>query len=173
MSDKQKNSKQAMIRFGNKDIPTYAAWKKLEAAGVAATRLEQLNARYPQLASGYSRDMVEKTRRRLKSVEVTMPAAPRLPPKMEDVVSGMIGSNSVEEVLEALKREHGVELDAMALVHVIGLDAYTEMLKREAAEFRQNFLSDEQIAELWNGAHMPAPGGGRWSIKVVEGFLKE
>lgn len=174
MSEEKKPVDQPVIRIGNKEVPTFEAWKKLEAADVAATRLEQLNARYPKLATEFGRTTIKTTRKRLKSVEVLMPKAPEKTPELEEVVADLIGSLSVEDVLETLARDHDIELDAVGLIHVIGFDSYSDMLKREAAEFQQNFLSDEQIAELWNEAHMPAPGGAaRWDSDAVERLLSE
>ena len=173
MSDKDKKREQPMIRFAGKEIPTYEAWKKLEAADVAANKLDQLNERYPHLATEVSRAAVKNTRKRLKSIAVLMPKTPEKTPELEEIVADLMQSYSLEEVLELLERDHGVETDFVALIHLIGFDAYCDALKKEVLQYQQNFLSFEQISELWNESKMPAPGGRpRWDEAAVERLMK-
>lgn len=173
MSEKDKTPEQPTIRFAGRDIPTYEAWKKIEAADVAANKLEQLNTRYPHLATEASRAAVTNTRKRLKSIAVHMPKAPEKAPELEEIIAGLLPSCTLDELLERLEREHGVELDFVALIHLIGFDAYCDALRKEVAQYQRNFLSFEQIAELWNESKMPAPGGRpRWDDKTVERLMK-
>lgn len=170
--DKTPPPAQPTIRFGDKEIPTYEAWKKLEAANVAVRHLKYLNERYPELATRLTLDAVKLVFKRLKDIEVIMPKPPEKTPEIEEVAKALLHEYSLEDALELLKRQHGTEADYVGLIHLVGFDAYCEALKKEIHEFQQNFLSFEQIAELWTESKRPVPGGGLlWNAKAVQRLL--
>lgn len=163
---------QPSIRFGNQELPTYLAWKKLEAANVAVRHLQYLNERYPELATQLTLDSVSLVLKRLKSIEIVMPKPPEKTPQLEEVAKSLLHEYSLEDALDLLKRQHGTEADYVGLIHLVGFDAYAEALKKEVVEYQQNFLSFEQIAELWTESKRPVPGGGfLWNAKAVERLM--
>jgi DNA polymerase III gamma/tau subunit len=174
MSSDDEKRVQPSIRFGDKEIPTYEAWSKLEAANMAARHLESLNERFPELASEATRSAVKTTQQRLKSVEVLVPQAPKKSPELEDVVLGLLHQHSLEEVAEKLQQEQGLEIDMAGVVFLIGMERYCVILGEEVNMYRANALSDEQIAELWNETNRPVPGGQpRWNAASVSTLIKE
>jgi hypothetical protein len=172
MAQTGKTKTQPSIRFGNQELPTYMAWKKLEAATVAVRHLQYLNERYPDLATELTINAVPLVHKRLKSIEILMPKPPEKTPQIEEVAKSLLHEYSLEDALDLLKRQHGTEADYVGLIHLVGFDAYTEALKKEVVEFQQNFLSFEQIAELWTESKRPVPGGGLlWNAKAVERLM--
>lgn len=172
MSTKAKAPVQPTIRFGDQELPTYEVWKKLEALNVAVRHLKYLNERYPELATRLTVDAVNLVFKRINAIEIIMPKPPEKTPQLEDVAKELLKGMSLEEAMELLEQEHGAEVDYVGLIHLVGFDAYAEALKKEIAEFRANFLSFDQIAELWTESKRPVPGGGlMWNGKAVERLM--
>lgn len=86
---------------------------------------------------------------------------------MESRAEELIEQDHVDEVLEKLVAEFNREIDFYGLIDLCGRDKYIAALRREAVELKQNFVSPEQTAELWNTAGKPALGGERWNAKGV------
>jgi len=79
----------------------------------------------------------------------------------------LLESHHVDEALELLVQEFDKELDYYALIDLGGREKYVAALRREAFELRQNFISPEQTAELWNNLGKPAVGGQHWNANEV------
>jgi hypothetical protein len=172
MAAKGKAPVQPTIRFGDQELPTYEAWKKLEVINVAVRHLKYLNERYPELATKLTVDAVDLVFKRIKAIEIIMPKPPEKSPQLEEVAKNLLNDHSLEDALELLRQDHNAEVDYVALIHLVGFDAYREALKKEIVEFQQNFLSFDQIAELWTESKRPVPGGGlMWNAKSVQRLL--
>lgn len=160
-----------MIRFGDEWIPAHQAWSKIETATVVMEVINRFNDNFPDLSSGDTRDVVPLVRQRLKDISL------RLPPKdaefadLGEVCAGLLQEMSPEAVLEQLRREHNIGLDHAQLIQLTGESAYASALTREAREFAENRISPDQMAQLWNDAGRPAPGGGLWSAGKVEDLI--
>ncbi len=174
MADKEPK-KQPTIRFGGLDIPTHEAWEKLEIAETALTRFKALIDKYPDLANAELKEAERVARQRLASVQVSMPSRPAKTPDLEELVRRLAGEyQQLDDILDALCREHGVELDYLGLVHIMGLEAYQVSLGKELKVYEANALSDEQVAEIWNELQMPTPGGAvHWDSAAIERLRKE
>ena len=162
MSDHE-SDEQPMIRFAGVWVPAHEVWKRMESATVVVEHIERFNSNFPQLSSEKTRDVVPLVRRRLKEIELRMP----------HIAAELLRSKTVDETLDTLADEHGVELGVEQLVHVAGEESYLNSLQREARDLRNNRVSPEQSAQLWNEQGRPAPGGGLWSptkiLKLLEG----
>jgi len=86
---------------------------------------------------------------------------------MEMKAQELIEQYPVDDVLDRLIAEFNREIDFYGLIDLCGRDKYIASLRREAIELKQNFVSPEQTADLWNGAGKPAVGGERWNAKAV------
>ncbi|MEO5342029.1 MAG: hypothetical protein H7842_01610 [Gammaproteobacteria bacterium SHHR-1] len=185
----EENKTDGLARFGNNRISQEELRQKRDSLDQARDQLERMNRRFPDLASNFVRKMLGKSGpapsarpqpQTQESVQTQAQAQAQIEkealaekklrdiPGLEKLVAGMVGQMSVEEVLETLSRDHGIEIDSVALARVAGVKAYGMMLKRELEQYEQNFLSEEQIAELWNEADICVPGGGLWTAKAIE-----
>jgi hypothetical protein len=174
MSSKEKHSKTAepMIRFGGEWLPAHDLWSRMETANVVADAIESFNAKFPNLASAETRDVVPAVRKRLKEIDLRMPgeySAPDLTP----IALGLLESMPPEDVIEVLQEKYDAEVDMDQLIQLAGQEAYVAALGREARKFALNMISPEQTAELWNDSPRPAPGGGLWSAKLVQEVLDQ
>jgi hypothetical protein len=79
----------------------------------------------------------------------------------------LIEMQLVDDVLDKLIEEFGRDIDYYGLIDLCGREKYIAALRREAIELKQNFISPEQTAELWNSANKPSVGGERWNAKGV------
>ena len=86
---------------------------------------------------------------------------------MECRAAELIEQYLVDDVLDKLISEFDREIDFYGLIDLCGRDKYIAALRREAIELKQNFISPEQTADLWNGLGKPAVGGDRWNAKAV------
>jgi len=166
----QDDSDEPVIRFGGEWVPAHAVWKKMETTTVVVDAIDNFNEQFPHLATDITREVVPTVRERLKQVEVRMPRKSELP-DLSDVAAGLLGAMSPEDALETLSREHGTEMDMQQFIQLAGEQAYLEALYREAAEFADNRISPDQTSQLWNDLGRPAPGGGLWTEKKVQGLL--
>lgn len=170
MSSEQANHR---IRFGDKEIPTCDAWAKLEIATQALEVLSRYNTELPNLASDLTRTTEEEVRKRLGGIEILIPPPPKRSEDLVDTVRALLLNHTPEDALDILARDHNADLDLNALVHLAGSEAYLQCLSNEVTTFRQNAISFEQIAELWNDAKRPAPGKPFWDKFSVEQLFDE
>jgi hypothetical protein len=159
------------ILFGGEEIPAYQAWDKLEVAKEALEVLARFNDKWARLATRQTEEAEEEVRKRLGSIEVLLPAPPRKDPDMSDKARAMLLSMTPEEAIDVLASEHNMDCDINGLIHLAGTDAYLQSLANEAVLFQQNAILPEQIANLWNEAHRPAPGKPFWDRFDVERLL--
>ena len=140
-----------------------------EALDACAERLEQLNRRFPNLASEVSREGVTRWRQaRLDSAaESVEPQATGLDASHKALVLALLQVHSLEEVLAILTDEHGIECRLPQLVELIGPAEYARVLLQEARQLAENSISYDQIAGLWNDLDRPALGADRWSGQNV------
>ena len=160
------------IRVGNDWIPARDAWKKMETATVVVEAIDRFNENFPHLSSPDTRDVVPLVRQRLKNIQLKLPKRVE-GPDFPGEAAKLLESLSPEDVIDVLADKHGLELDLMQLVQMVGESAYIGALGREAVEFQLNRISTDQTAQLWNDARRPAPGGGLWTTQKVEGLLKK
>ncbi len=90
---------------------------------------------------------------------------------MELRAQELIEVNLVDDVLDRLIAEFNREIDFFGLIDLCGREKYIAALKREALELKQNFISPEQAADLWNAAGKPAAGGERWNARAVSTLM--
>jgi hypothetical protein len=173
MSDSTKpDPAEPRICFGDEWIPAHLAWKKMETANVAADAIERFNTTFPHLSTEITRDVVPLTRRRLKAIQLEMPLKVQRPDLVAEAAT-LLSKLNPEDAAADLSERFGVDVDLVGLVQLVGEEAYLDALVREAVEYRTNRISPDQTASLWNDAHRPAPGGGRWSSHDIERLLEQ
>ena len=155
------------ILFDGQWIPAHQAWRKLEVATQAAETLERFNREFPHLATSETQAVVEEVKRRMRNIELLMPKRPSHPQEMHHRAQELLQQLGLEETLDILNAEFASDLDLRTLLTLIGQRTYLTALQSEVADLRQNKISDEQTAALWNDSHRPAPGGGLWTATKV------
>jgi hypothetical protein len=83
------------------------------------------------------------------------------------IAKELLVSHSIEETLDLLLQDHGVEMDVKTLVKMVGKQPYLSSLKKEVSFLHNNGISNEQIAELWNELSRPGPSGAEWTKETV------
>ena len=168
----ENDEEEPTIRFGNEWIPARDAWKKMETATVVVEAIERFNDNFPHLSSPNTRDVVPLVRQRLKNIQLKIPSRVE-GPDFPGEAAKLLESLPPEDVIDALAEKHGLEIDLMQLVQMVGEAAYMHALAREAVEFQLNLISPDQTAQLWNDARRPAPGGGLWTAQKVHALLEK
>ena len=157
-----------VIRIAGIDIPIHLAWDKIEVLNTSADVLEQLNEKYPHLATEFSHEIIPLLRKRLTDCigDVKPPPAKEahlveyLTEKLEADVDPL-------DIIELAQKEKDVEMTLEDLVYLVGEEAYMAAMTRQAMIFHENKLSPEQVSSLWNEAHYPAPGKQHWTKKDI------
>lgn len=150
-------------------------------------RLDALNEKYSELATGKTTKAVKDMRNLLGAIEVTplnqgehvdnvTLVAPKAgddkggglsPEEIKSIAQGTLLHNGLDDTLDILDTKYKVSLSTEELVELVGPDAYKDALKREGEEYRANSISFDQIAQLWNDFGRPPLGEGNWtSISV-------
>lgn len=166
------------VRFGHNWIAPEEAKKKRETVNEGIGQLKKMHDLFPRLATDYVREVLNRLApgsSRAGSADAEAEAGLRGrvdQPDLEALVAEMSHTLVVDEIIETLAIEHNLELDAAALARLAGAEAYSSMLRRELQQYRQYFLSPEQVAELWNEAAISVPGGGLWNTAAVERLMK-
>jgi hypothetical protein len=141
-----------------------------------ARRLDELNMRHPNLASGISKEGVEQWRQRQirileqrkeKPDSQDQPAAP----DTKRLAVGLLADHSLEDVLGILLSKHKIELTMPELVDVIGHENYVPALKKDLGFLTENAVSYEQAATLWRDLGRPALGGSEWNAQSVSALI--
>jgi hypothetical protein len=145
-------------------------------------RLDHLNTGYPQLASGFTRDTVERLRRLLGAIEVVPPKdsgggsvtleRAGLKEKGEEselanAARELLLEHNLDDALEIMQTNHQADLTLEGLVDLVGREAYIGALQREIEEYQANAISIDQVAELWNDFGRPPLGGESWNTISV------
>jgi len=155
-----------------------------------ANHLDRLNQAYPNLASDFTRDAVEKFRRAPITLQQThekeghdtitgkqdftgkRPSPHHSDQKLIETAQELLAIHSFEDVLEILQTEHGVTLNLAQLVNLVGNNTYIVALRREANEFQSNAISLPQIAQLWSDLERPPIGDSGWTATSVSLILE-
>jgi hypothetical protein len=147
-----------------------------QALEACATRLDELNCTYPQLASDQSRDGVALWRERTAAGAATATEMPLEEPADEmrqtrELALSLLKNNGLEDVLEILLNGHRIDLSLDDLILLVGTSVYVEALKTDARKLVVNAISYQQIASLWNDLDRPALSGSKWNAKSVSSML--
>lgn len=172
MASDGEHDKEPMIRFGGEWIPAHDAWKRMESATVVVEHIKRFNEQFPHLSSHDTRDVVPLVQRRLRDIELQMPARAESP-DLTGIASSLLERLTPEAALDALTEQHGVELGVDQLITMVGEQAYLTCVQRQGKEFEMNRVSPDQTARLWNELGRPAPGGGLWSVQKVSDLLEQ
>ena len=84
-------------------------------------------------------------------------------PNLDKLSAELLENNSIEDVLDILLKDHGIDIPEQKLIKSVGKDAYLTALRKEVVFLRENALSFSQIAELWNELGRPGLNGGIWT----------
>ncbi len=146
--------------------------KLIEALEACADQLEHLNMYYPKLATEASHEGVQQWRERKGEIHLVMQEIQKRQGVEYVVDTGKLArdllvSHSVEETLDLLLKDHGVEMNVKTMVKMVGKQSYLGALKKEVGFLHNNGISNEQIAELWNELERPGPSGDPWSRETV------
>jgi len=137
-----------------------------------AVRLDELNNRFPNLATDTSIAGVEYWYKRKVQAPIhkhakSGPEVKQASAKLQELALGLLKTHGLEEVLDILLKDHRVDINLSQLIHLVGNEAYIVALQRDALELLQNAVSYQQIAGLWNDQDRPALGGPRWDARSV------
>lgn len=150
--------------------------KLIKIATEAVDKLDELNRKYPDLASEISVEAVERWRRQLASFvmndAVDDAAADGGIDPLEALAQALFEKHGIEDTLEILATEHDAMMDTARLVDVVGQAAYLRVLKREAEEFAANQVSFEQTASVWQSLGRPPLGDDHWTARAVSALLE-
>ncbi|MBT3048595.1 MAG: hypothetical protein AB2728_03985 [Candidatus Thiodiazotropha sp.] len=91
---------------------------------------------------------------------------------MEQRAIEIIEFGQVDDALDMINREFEKEIDYLELIDLVGKDRYIAALAREAIELKQNSISPEQAAELWNSLGKPTLGDEHWNATGVSVLMK-
>jgi hypothetical protein len=158
-----------ILRVGMSEIDNS---KLIDALEACADQLEHLNESYPKLACEASQGGVKQWRKRKGEIHLAMQEIQKRQGVEMVVDTGKLArellvSHSIEEVLDLLLKDHGMEMDVKTLVKMAGKQSYLGSLKKEVVFLHNNGISNEQIAELWNELERPGPGGVEWTEETV------
>lgn len=169
MSDNK--ARDPAIHFGGQWRPAHEVWKKMETANVVADTIERFNRRFPDLSTALTREIVPLVRNRLKNIELRMPEKAAGVTDLGKVAADLLHEHPPEEVIGVLQAQYHAKVDIMRLVRLTGEQPYVDALLREALVYESNRIPPEQMAELWNAAGRPPPGGGLWTGKKISALL--
>jgi len=157
-----------MVQFAGEWIPAHEAWDKMEVVTTVVETIERFNENHPELATDATRAVVPEVRRRLASIELVMPKKPQKAKELRGKALSLLEHSSPEEAVDQLQDEFSGELNLQTLIAMAGMPAYLGALKREMKVLRENKISPDQAATLWNDIHRVAAGGGSWTGRKVE-----
>ena len=161
--------KEPVVKIAGQWVPTHRIWKMLETVHTATDLVERFNQQNPDHASDITLNAVNDVRERLKALQMEIPKSPAEKQRdLAEIANKLLETLPPEEVIAILEKEHAVEADMKGLITLVGADAYMESMQREAKEYVDNMISPEQIAELWNDSHRPAPHGGFWTASLIK-----
>jgi len=137
-----------------------------------AERLDELNRRFPDLATDTSRMGVEhwlrhKTKAGIHNLAELDPKPKRSSGELKELALRLLKIHDLEEVLDILLNEYQIDITLSQFIHLVGNHAYLVALRKDADGLLQNAISYEQIADLWNDMDRPALGGPSWNARSV------
>jgi hypothetical protein len=162
-----------MIRFAGGWISAAEAWSRMQTAMAALDNLERFNASFPDLATKETLAVVPAVRARLRSIGLALPRRPEQAAAIRTKALALLERSSPEEVVDALQKDFGGELNLSTLIAVAGNRAYLGALAREARELLLHKISAEQAALLWNDLGRPSAGGDPWTAAAVLRLLAD
>ncbi len=170
MSDEKKNT---FVKVAGIDIPVHLAWHKIETLNTGADILEQLNAKYPHLASDFTHEIVPLTRGRMKTSIGDLKPPPKVDDKEEFVnfLKDKIQTATPADLVDIAKNEKSIEISLEDLLYFVGEKEYMAALEREALDFVKNKISYRQMCEIWNDMNYPAPGKAHWTVNDLTKML--
>jgi hypothetical protein len=143
----------------------------IEEAREAVIQLKRLTRDFPRLSSRQVRIAIETWDEEMfrKGEIVWLEKARKKLERnaMEERAQALLETHHVDDALDMLNAEFSREMNYHALIDLGGKDRYIAALRREAIELKQNSISPDQTAELWNSIGKPAVGGERWNAKAV------
>lgn len=75
--------------------------------------------------------------------------------------------HTLEEVIDILRTEHGVEVDISDLIQRVGKAVYITALRRDAVKLQNDRVSFSQIAKRWNEQGRPSLDDESWTASTV------
>jgi hypothetical protein len=162
------SAKDPKIRFAGREIPTHQVWAKLEIANQVLDVMDRYNEKRPDLASDHTREVAQEVRKRLAGIEIFVPPRPEKNLDLEDQARVLLKNHTPEEVIDIFKREHNLDYNLQGIIYLAGEEAYLNSLVNEAHLLRNNAISWDQMAQLWNEAKRPVPGKPFWDARTVE-----
>jgi len=173
MSDKDKPV--TVVRIAGMDIPVHLAWDKIEILNTGADILEQLNQKYPKLATDFTHEIIPLVRERMKSSIGDLKPPPKIQDKegFTEFLKEKIKQVTPADLIDIAKNEKGVDLSLEDLLYFVGEDEYMTSLQREAEDFVKNKISYKQMCEIWNEMKYPAPGKAHWTVNDITKMLGE
>jgi hypothetical protein len=143
----------------------------IETAREAVTQLRRLHRDFPRLSTRQVKQAIEtwdeEMFRKGEMIWLEKQRKRKERSAIERRAVVLIEDHLTDDVLDMLMQEFEREIDYYGLMDLCGRDKYIAALRREAIELKENCISPEQTAELWNGAGKPAAGGDRWNAKGV------
>lgn len=167
----EQQSLKTFIKIAGMDIPVHLAWKKIEVLNTAADHLDRLNEEYPHLSTKFSCEILPIVRQRLRDSVSDVAAPKRIDDNYIDFLKEQIKSQSPEDCIDNLRSAYNVDINLSDLIYHVGEDNYIDAMIREAELYRDNKISPDQTAELWNDLQRPAPGKTHWTTTDVENLL--
>jgi hypothetical protein len=143
----------------------------IETAREAISQLKRLTHDFPQLSTRHVKQAIETWNEDMfKKGEIVWLEKQRKRMErdaMEKRAAELIEDHMTDDALDMLMKEFDKEIDFYGLMDLCGRDGYIAALRREAMELKENCISPEQTAELWNSVDKPAVGGDHWNAKAV------
>jgi hypothetical protein len=143
----------------------------IETAREAIAQLKQLSCDFPHLSTPHVKLAIETWNDEMfQKGEIIWLEKQRKREERSAIESRsaqLIEDHLTDDVLDMLMQEFETEIDYHGLMDLCGRDKYIAALRREAIELKDNCVSPEQTAELWNSVDKPAVGGDRWNAKAV------
>jgi hypothetical protein len=146
--------------------------KLYEAVEACAEKLDQLNSKFPNLATDSTKESVVQWKR--NKDRIVLDQAPAEAPDTDGqgldvrlLAIELMGENELEDVLDILSEVHKIEMTMAEFVDAIGNELYIDALRRDARSLTANSISYNQIANLWNDLERPCLGGERWEASGV------
>lgn len=169
MSEEQTDT---VIRIAGIDVPIHLAWDKIEVLNTSADVLEQLNEKYPHLATEFSHEVIPLIRKRISDcIGDVKPPPAKEAHLVEYLLEKLEADVDPVDIIDLAHREKNIEMTLEDLVYLVGEKPYMAALTRQANIFNENKLSPDQISSLWNDVHLPAPGKQHWTPKDIEIIL--
>jgi hypothetical protein len=143
----------------------------IETAREALAQLKRLSRDFPHLSTRHVKLAIETWNEEMfqkgEMVWIEKQRQRMQREALESRAAELVETHHLDDALDMLVKEFDCEIDFYGLADLCGREKYVAALTREAAEMKQNFVSPEQTAELWNAAGKPAVGGERWNAKAV------